>query len=44
MIDPHNPDYGVGKFYALRAYFTNALNFDGRSTSSDYWWLLPFLF
>lgn len=43
MIDPHNPDYGVSKLYALRAYLTNALNFDGRSTRSEYWWLLPFL-
>ncbi|WP_125709722.1 5-bromo-4-chloroindolyl phosphate hydrolysis family protein [Lacticaseibacillus porcinae] len=43
MIDPHNPDYGVSKLYALRAYFTNALNFDGLSTRSEYWWLLPWL-
>lgn len=43
MIDPHNPDYGVSKLFACRAYFTNALNFTGRSTRSEYWWLLPFL-
>lgn len=43
MTDPHNPEYGVSKLYALRAYFINALNFDGYSTRSEYWWLLPWL-
>ncbi|WP_461226273.1 5-bromo-4-chloroindolyl phosphate hydrolysis family protein [Lacticaseibacillus suihuaensis] len=41
MSNPHNPDYGVSRRYALRAYFTNALNFNGRSSRSEYWWLLP---
>jgi uncharacterized membrane protein YhaH (DUF805 family) len=43
MTAPQNPDYGVTKLAALRAYFTNARNFNGRSTRSEYWWLLPWL-
>lgn len=36
----NNPYYGASGIGAVRAFFKNYLNFNGRSTRSEFWWAL----
>ncbi|WP_164512052.1 DUF805 domain-containing protein [Lacticaseibacillus daqingensis] len=38
----HNKYYGVGGFTAVKAFFANYVNFTGRTTRREYWWVALF--
>ncbi|WP_390406752.1 DUF805 domain-containing protein [Lacticaseibacillus jixiensis] len=38
----HNRYYGAGGFSAIVAFFANYVNFTGRSTRREYWWMQLF--
>ncbi|WP_461213716.1 DUF805 domain-containing protein [Lacticaseibacillus sp. GG6-2] len=38
----NNNYYGVGGFTSIKAYFANYVNFTGRSSRREYWWLMLF--
>ena len=37
-----NNYYGVGGFTSIKAFFANYVNFTGRSSRREYWWLMLF--